>query len=109
MLPWQENALKKRRQIFNQIPKDWALSQSALDDAHRQRQLTGSFIESLLDDRARHVTSLASQELIDRMADRSMTAVQVVEAFCRRSAIAHQTVKSISPLCDEIWTNGDIE
>lgn len=109
MPPWQETALKKQRQIFNQIPKDWVLSQSILDEANQQRQLSGSFIESLLDDKARHITSLTSQEVIDRMANRSMTAVQVTEAFCRRSAIAHQIVKRTPPLNAETWTNLDTE
>ena len=91
--PWQKTALRKQQEIFDQIPKEWTLSRSVLDEARKQQQLTGGFIESLLDDATKDITSHTSQQLLDSMAHRSLTAVQVVEAFCRRSATAHQIVK----------------
>ena len=102
MPSWQKAALWKRQQIYSQIPKDWILAQSILDEAHQRNQLSGGFIDSLLDDRARDITSLTSQELLDSMANRSMTAVQVTEAFCKRSAIAHQIVNHKIALCADI-------
>ena len=92
MSPWQKTAMEKKRQIHDQIPKDWLLSRSILEKAQQQKQLSGAFIESLLDDATKSITSLISQELLESMASGSLTAVQVTQAFCRRSAVAHQIV-----------------
>jgi amidase len=78
---WQEMAAQKRNDNMQKIPNEWLLLQATLDDANQRRQITGDFIEGLLDAESRRITGLDVPELVDEMGTGSLTAVQVVTAF----------------------------
>ncbi|KAH8698553.1 amidase signature domain-containing protein [Talaromyces proteolyticus] len=90
MSSWEETAAKKRDQLFHKIPTEWVLPKEILDRAKDRLNLTGSFLEELLDSHTRRITSLDSVELVDAVSNGSFTAVQVATAFCKRTAFAHQ-------------------
>lgn len=89
---WQEIAALKRTEIHNKIPKEWILPSSTVNYAKQQRKITGSFIEDLLDKHTLEITSLDPVDITERLQTGSLTSVEVVTAFCKRSAISHQLV-----------------
>ena len=90
---WEVAAASKKNEIFGKIPKEGVLEESILENARNQRQLTGQFIEGLLDHGTKWITSLSSVDLVEKISNRSLTASEVARAFCRRTAIAHQIVR----------------
>lgn len=89
---WQARAKAKVAQIHSRIPKEWTLDQVDLENAKNQRDLTGSFIESFLDDREVDIIRNDSLQLVEKIRSQRHTAVEVVQAYCRTAAIAQQIV-----------------
>src|ERR1700726_1577424 len=85
---WRDIARNKMQEGFGKIPKEWVLSSSILNKAKTRRKIAGDFIEGLLDDETIHTTNLDAPELIQHMSNGSVSAVQVVTAFCKRAAYA---------------------
>lgn len=90
---WQQVAARKREKLTSKIPEAWRLPQHVLEEAKKQRRLTGNFIESLLDEDTLEITSLDSTKIVESIRNRSLTSVEVTRAFCKRITIAHQLVK----------------
>lgn len=93
---WQEIAAAKREENMAKISKEWLLSEAVLDEGRQRKKITGDFIESLLDSETRRVTSLDNGEILELIANGSLTALQVITAFCKRGAYAHQLVRTFS-------------
>ncbi|KAK7953856.1 hypothetical protein PG988_014550 [Apiospora saccharicola] len=91
---WEELAADKRAATLDKIPKSWRLSESDLLDAKKQRDLTGSFICKFLTEEAIAITAQSTTQIASEIQAGHLSAVQVATAFCRRAAIAHQTVCS---------------
>ncbi|KAI1489819.1 amidase signature domain-containing protein [Biscogniauxia mediterranea] len=72
------------------IPKEWLLDNTIVSDAKSRRSITGEFIESLLDDESRQITSMDVIDLVQSMSEGKLKATQVVTSFCKRAAYAHQ-------------------
>ena len=89
---WQQLAAKKRQQTNDKIAKKWLLDSDVIDKAQSSRSLAGPFIEDLLDHETVKITALDSFDLVDALSTGSLTAVQVVTAFCKRAVYAHQLV-----------------
>ena len=87
---WQTKAAAKREATFAKIPKDWLLPTDVLETAKRRRSIVGDFIEDLLDEDTRAITRRTSEDNLALMRQGSLTAVEHVEAFCKRAAFAHQ-------------------
>lgn len=67
--------------------------------AKSRKQIAGGFVESLLDSETLHVTSVDAPDLVVAMGNGSLTAVQVVTAYCKRAAFAHQPVRTKALSC----------
>lgn len=78
------------------IPQEWLLPSSVLEEGKARRDITGDFIDGLLDPEARMITNFDARELIDSMSNGSLTVFQVIKAFCKRAACAHQLVRMAS-------------
>ncbi|KAL4811467.1 amidase signature domain-containing protein [Aspergillus unguis] len=102
---WQQIAKEKRDANLAKIPPEWILEPHVLEDGRSRRSLVGDYMEGLLDARSRYVTEMDIPELVGRMENGSLTAVEVVTAFCKRAAFAHQ----LSNLLLEIRFNEAIE
>ncbi|KKK23877.1 hypothetical protein AOCH_002908 [Aspergillus ochraceoroseus] len=87
---WQLAAREKRDANMDKIPEEWILDPTILADGKSRRCVVGEFIELLLDDKSRHITSLDVLDLVTGMKHGKLTAVEVVTAFCKRAAYAHQ-------------------
>jgi amidase len=89
---WQLIASEKRQADLAKIPPEWILEPQLLEDGRTRLSIVGDYIENLLDDKARYITEMDVPELVARMKDGLLTAVDVVTAFCKRAAYAHQLV-----------------
>ena len=90
--PWELKAAEKRAHLHAQIPKKWLLDQTELDKASKQRNITGPFIEQYLRESEIAITNLPATVLVSKLSTGELSAFQVTEAFCRRTAIAQQIV-----------------
>lgn len=90
--PWQEIVAAKRSADDAKIPATWRLDPRTISEAKAARRIAGDFIEGLLDDATCHITAMDVTDLVDSMANGSLTAVQVVTAFSQRASYAHQMV-----------------
>ena len=97
-LNWRSVAAQKRRETMRKIPRAWVISESVLQEAQSRRDITGSFIASLLSGEERLITESSSAHLRLQIANGSYTALQVTGAFCKRAAIAHQLVRPLAHL-----------
>ncbi|MCJ1410567.1 hypothetical protein MMC19_004653 [Ptychographa xylographoides] len=75
---------------MSKIPTEWRLSNSDLEQAKQRRKLTGAFIESFLDEEELEIVRTDSVPLVERLAYGRYNAKQVVRAFCKTAAMAHQ-------------------
>ena len=89
---WQARAKAKAAEIYSKIPKEWRLDIADLEKASKERNLTGPFIESFLSDRELDIIRFSSLQLVEKLKFRGLTAVEVVRAYCKAAAIAHQIV-----------------
>jgi amidase len=89
---WQDKAAAKVLRTRSKIPPEWTLTETDLEDAKRQRQLTGAFIEKFLDKGELEITRTDSVPLVAKIRDGQYTSLQVTRAYCKTAAIAHQIV-----------------
>jgi amidase len=87
---WQERAAAKVADIASQIPERWRITQEDRDRAAKERQLNGSFIQSFLSQSENKIVNTDSPELCKQLASRSLSSLEVTEAFCKSAAIAQQ-------------------
>jgi len=97
-VPWQRKAAAKVAETKSKIPTGWVLSQDHQDRAAEQRQLTGSFIESFLEDEEVKIIRCDGAALAQKLETREYTSRKVTEAICKTAAIAHQIVSLGLPL-----------
>ncbi|KAI9367607.1 amidase signature domain-containing protein [Aspergillus egyptiacus] len=102
---WQLIASEKREANLAKIPTEWILEPQVLEDGRSRRSIVGDYIGDLLDVKSQNITDMDVPELVARMRDGTFTAVEVVTAFCKRAAYAHQ----LSNLLLEVRFNEAIE
>ena len=87
---WQERAAAKVANTIAKIPERWQIFQEDKNKASKERQLTGPFIESFLSESENKIVKTSSLELCEQLASRSISSLEVTEAFCKSAAIAQQ-------------------
>ncbi|SPN97375.1 uncharacterized protein DNG_00889 [Cephalotrichum gorgonifer] len=91
---WEKMRDRKVADDIAKIPPDWILDTEAREGVHLQRSIAGEYIESFLDNETLAITSWDVPELVERTTNASISAQDVVTAFSKRAAIAHQLNKS---------------
>ncbi|KAH8896849.1 amidase [Thozetella sp. PMI_491] len=86
---WQAAASAKRDQLFSSIPKSHLLPIDLAARAANHDLLPLDPAITNIDDAA---------VLLDRIKDKTYTAVQVTEAFCKRASIAQQTTNCLTEI-----------
>ncbi|KAJ4312584.1 hypothetical protein N0V84_009867 [Fusarium piperis] len=89
-LSWEARAAAKRAATLAKISQSWRLGSEDLDRASQQRDLTGSFINGLLDKQTVSITSMDSLLILESISSGRLSAIEVATAFCRTAAVAHQ-------------------
>ncbi|KAH0559168.1 hypothetical protein GP486_004292 [Trichoglossum hirsutum] len=85
-------AQAKVADTMSKIPQEWVLDQADLEDAKKQRRLSGPFIEKFLDKGELEVIRDDSMSLVEKVKSSQYTALQVARAYCKTAAIAHQII-----------------
>lgn len=98
-LPWEAQAAAKRAATLAKINPRWRLAPEDLERARHQRDLTGLFIQEFLDADTVSITSMNSLPILAAIRDQKLSATEVVTAFCKTAAVAHQIVSSALQLC----------
>lgn len=91
---WEQIASEKREANLAKIPMEWILEPQVLEDGRSRLSIAGGYMESLLDAKSRYITDMDCPELVSRMENGTLKAIEVVTAFCKRAAYAHQLVSS---------------
>lgn len=89
---WQDKAATKVAKTRAKIPEKWILQESDLEDAKKQRKLSGPFIERFLDDGEVAIIRNDTVPLLAKIKSGEYTALEVTLAFCKTAAIALQIV-----------------
>ena len=89
---WKAQAHAKVADTLSKIPVEWRLEQDIIKAAKSCRQLAGKFIFDLLDDETVKYISHDSKELVDLIAKKEYTSLQVTQAYCKTAAVAHQII-----------------
>jgi hypothetical protein len=92
-MPWQAMAKAKVADTWSKIPREWILGREDLENAKKQRQLNGPFIESFLEEGELEIIRNDSVPLVEKIRSGQYTALQVARAYCKTTAIAHQIVR----------------
>jgi amidase len=104
---WKEVVAEKLSADEAKIPEPWRLSPDVITAAKSRKQIAGDFVESLLDSETLQITSVDAPDLVAAMGNGSLTAVQVVTAYCKRAAFAHQLVRTKALSC--VFARGAVD
>lgn len=87
---WQTAAHKKRDDVLATIPEKWRLSK--IPTADEQKDVT-QYVQQFLERKEVEITETDAVGIAEKVAAGEWSAVQVVEAFSHRAALAHQLVR----------------
>jgi amidase len=95
-MSWKAIAKAAQAEVLDSIPAKWKLS----GDKYRSLTNVTSVPQDcgILSDEQLAITDLTALGVVKRIESHELTAVQVLEAFAARTAIAHQLVR-VSPFC----------
>lgn len=98
MSNWQEKANEKRIALNSLIPNQWKLSSEILNNLPKDLTVVPyeCGILSAIDIEITEIDQI--DELATRIAQGKYSAKNVIEAFCKRAAIAHQLVNCLSEI-----------
>lgn len=87
---WQTIATEAQESLLNSIPPKWRLPgpvDASITDVRTIPRTCGLLTEKQLE-----ITEQTASELLPKLRKRTLSSVEVTEAFCARAAIAHQCV-----------------
>ncbi|KAI5454129.1 hypothetical protein NCC49_005119 [Naganishia albida] len=91
---WHTQAAAIKARTLSKIPPDAIIPSDNLPACVIDLNLTGAHLTPL----EREIIQLDATDLRDRLADRSYTAVQVIGAFIKSAAVAHQVTNCLTDL-----------
>ena len=88
---WERVGQRKRESIMSLLPTKWQLPEPL--PSSRDLPNATEYPHLFLDQREIAITeSYTAQQLVQHLAERTYSAVEVTNAFCHRATIAHQLV-----------------
>lgn len=90
-MSWEEVSKAAQAELLESLPNKWKIERSSFEsrtDVSQISETCGILTQSQIE-----VTALTATELAKRIASRELKAVDVLEAFAARAAIAHQLVR----------------
>ncbi|KAL2055289.1 hypothetical protein ABVK25_004627 [Lepraria finkii] len=96
---WQAKAKAKVTNMESKIPKEWTLEKADLDEAKKQRNITGPFIERFLGDSEVDIIRNNSVQLVEKIKSQRYTAVEVAQAYCQQQLLSKLSVKLFYRFC----------
>jgi amidase len=92
---WEDIVAKKRKALATLIPEKWRIPTEKLPSNSQRSVISYPETSGLLSDEEVTITQLTIKELANKIASHEYSAIQVCQAFCHRSAIAHQLVNCL--------------
>ena len=93
---WKDLVAQKRAEQAKALPQEWRLPSSILDTISATADISVLDVPAkcgLLTDKELDITeNYDAVDLIAKMAAKELSSFDVVQAFCKRAAIAHQVV-----------------
>lgn len=96
MESWENVAKQVKARINNAIPASYRIDPALIPSDLSESVLHLPEISGVLTPRELEITDSYAYELLPKLANRTYTAFEVTEAFCKRATIAHQAVKNSS-------------
>lgn len=93
-MKWQDIARVSQAKVLNSIPNRWRLDVNQYQDLKDVTNVP--YTCGLLNEEQLRITELTATEIIKKVETRELKAVQVLEAFAGRAAIAHQLVSNLT-------------
>ncbi|MBE3048423.1 hypothetical protein IMZ48_39145 [Candidatus Bathyarchaeota archaeon] len=87
-MSWQDAAANRKAQVLDAIPKEWRLKDVPTGDSAMSVPVESGILSA--DELA--ITESFAVDLVRDMAEGKVTSVAVTTAFCKRAALAQQTV-----------------
>lgn len=87
---WEERAADKRNRINDSIPQEWKIQSLPIEDSVFDFPKKSG----ILSDQELAITESSASDLVKKLAQGELKAVDVTVAFCKRAALAHQLVSS---------------
>lgn len=100
---WKQKAAAKREDVYQKIPKQWRLSEPLPTPKNTYEYLKTSDV--LSKDEIAITETTDARLLLNKIATKRLSAVDVVSAFSHRAAVAHQLIKC----CTEMFFEQAIE
>jgi amidase len=88
---WQKTASSKRQSPIEAIPLEWRLKSNDVPPIDELRDVT-SLIATFLNPLEQHITSANPLTILENVWCSIWSAIAVTQAFCHRTALAHQLV-----------------
>ncbi|KAJ5290310.1 uncharacterized protein N7443_010563 [Penicillium atrosanguineum] len=85
---WEERAADKQNRINDSIPQEWKIQTLPTEDS----VLEFPKKSGILSDQELAITQSSASDLVKKLAQGELKAVDVTVAFCKRAALAHQLV-----------------
>ncbi|KAG9194975.1 amidase [Alternaria panax] len=102
---WQTLAKSKRESVFVKIPRDWLLPLSLTSQFTEKSSISVLDVPrtcGILTDKELDISeNYDATDLVQMMAERKLSSVEVVTAFCKRAAIAQQCVSCLTEIMFE--------
>ncbi|KAG5791146.1 hypothetical protein H9Q69_009796 [Fusarium xylarioides] len=91
---WQDIAKESQAKVLNSIPNRWRLD---VEQYQHLKDVTNvPYTCGLLTEEQLGITELTATEIVNKLESRKLKAVQVLEAFAGRAAIAHQLINCLT-------------
>ena len=96
-MAWREITRKKREQVASLIPLKWRLGDPDFLDRTSYPNVI-DIVPQLLSKLENEITNLPVAQLLESLHRGRLTAREVLDAFCHRTALAHQ-LESLTFIC----------
>lgn len=95
-MSWKDISDKAQQEVLDRIPLKWRIDKTKYETLTNVIDVPRT--AGILTEKQLVITELTVTELSAKISSRELKAVEVLEAFAARTAIAHQLVRPISPL-----------
>lgn len=89
-MTWETLAAKKRASVLDAIPPEWRLKEVPVGDS----VMSVPRDSGILSPEELTITESSASDLVRALASGKLTSVAVTTAFCKRAALAQQTVSN---------------
>ncbi|EIM86154.1 amidase [Stereum hirsutum FP-91666 SS1] len=95
---WKKVAHAKQEERLRKIPDKWRLPSHTLPSSETFDVLSFPELSGFFSDAELAITKATASHIVQNVASKTWTAVQVTEAFCKRASVAQQLLNCLSEI-----------